>query len=219
MIFGSKKKDTPLPPVHPGGTTIPAPTATPPAKSAASQSGRDTAGKSQSGVSQEEAQRRAAAAVRHSLAFAQIVSLLMHSSRYKHYTLADLEWLVLPPLLSGQCGVAEAKSKENGVSIPVAVALWASVSPEVDRRLSENLAAPVRLRPDEWRSGDILWLVDAIGDRRVIPGFLKQLSENTFKGRTVKIRGRGSDGKPVIQSLDAAIKTAPAPAPTEQRTR
>jgi hypothetical protein len=34
----------------------------------------------------------------------------------------------------------------------------------VDKRLSENLTAPIRLRPDEWKSGDILWLVDAIGD-------------------------------------------------------
>src|SRR5262249_38071220 len=158
------------------------------------------------GAVSEEARRRAAAAVRHSLAFAQIVSLLMHSPpraaqntaptvppppRPRHYTLGDLEWLVLPPLLTGQCSVAEAKSKENGASVPVAVALWASVSPEVDRRLAENLNTPIRLRPDEWRSGDILWLIDAVGDRPVVPGLLKQLAGKHLKGRGTNVRGRG----------------------------
>jgi hemolysin-activating ACP:hemolysin acyltransferase len=158
----------------------------------------------------EEARRRAAAAVRHSLAFAQIVSILMHSPRYRHYTLGDLEWLVLPPLLTGQCSVAEAKSKENGASVPVAVALWASVSPDVDRRLAENLNTPIRLRPDEWRSGDILWLIDAVGDRRVVPGLLKQLADNTLKGREIKVRGRGEGGKVEVKNLQATLQQAAA---------
>jgi len=166
-----------------------------------------------SGAASDEARRRAAAAVRHSLAFAQIVSILMHSPRYRHYTLGDLEWLVLPPLLTGQCSVAEAKSKENGTSIPVAVALWASVSAEVDRRLAENLNTPIRLRPDEWRSGDILWLIDAVGDRRVVPGLLKQLADNTLKGREIKVRGRGEDGKVEVKNLQTTLQQASA-APT-----
>ena len=56
------------------------------------------------------------------LAFAQTVALLMHSPHYKHYTLADLEWLVIPPLVTGQFSVAEAKLKDSGVPVPVAVA-------------------------------------------------------------------------------------------------
>jgi hemolysin-activating ACP:hemolysin acyltransferase len=165
------------------------------------------------GAVSEEARRRAAAAVRHSLAFAQIVSILMHSPRYRHYTLGDLEWLVLPPLLTGQCSVAEAKSKENGASVPVAVALWASVSPEVDRRLAENLNTPIRLRPDEWRSGDILWLIDAVGDRRVVPGLLKQLADNTLKGREIKVRGRGEGGKVEVKNLQTTLQQAATAAP------
>ena len=143
MIFGSKKsKDAPAappvaPPVangkaqnvaeRPVAAPRPAVVAPPaPAKTAAAPANDANAA---GGPASEEARRRAAAAVRHSLAFAQIVSILMHSPRYRHYTLGDLEWLVLPPLLTGQCSVAEAKSKDNGASVPVAVALWASVSP------------------------------------------------------------------------------------------
>lgn len=225
MIFGSRKsKDAPAAPAAPATangkaqeTTAPVRAAAPaaavaapsPAKPDAVAASEATAG----GPASEEARRRAAAAVRHSLAFAQIVSILMHSPRYRHYTLGDLEWLVLPPLLTGQCSVAEAKSKENGASVPVAVALWASVSADVDRRLTENLNTPIRLRPDEWRSGDILWLIDAVGDRRVVPGLLKQLADNTLKGREIKVRGRGEGGKVEVKNLQTTLQQAIAAAP------
>jgi len=223
MIFGSKKsKDAPAAPVAPpvangrAQDAVERPVASPrpaavappaPAKPAAAPANDANAA---GGPGSEEARRRAAAAVRHSLAFAQIVSILMHSPRYRHYTLGDLEWLVLPPLLTGQCSVAEAKSKDNGASVPVAVALWASVSPEVDQRLTENLNTPIRLRPDEWRSGDILWLIDAVGDRRVVPGLLKQLADNTLKGREIKVRGRGEGGKVEVKNLQATLQQAAA---------
>jgi hemolysin-activating ACP:hemolysin acyltransferase len=125
----------------------------------------------------------------------------MRSPHHKHYTLADLEWLVLPPLLTGQFSVAEAGPKAGGLRFPVAVALWASVSPELDKRLSENLTAPIRLRPDEWKSGDALWLVDAIGDGRIVGPLLKQLGEGVWKGRDVKMRFAGDAGKPQVKRL------------------
>src|SRR5262247_4007223 len=223
MIFGSKKsKDAPAAPVAPpvangrAQDAVERPVASPrpaavappaPAKPAAAPANDANAA---GAPASEEARRRAAAAVRHSLAFAQIVSILMHSPRYRHYTLGDLEWLVLPPLLTGQCSVAEAKSKDNGASVPVAVALWASVSAEVDSRLSENLTTPIRLRPDEWRSGDILWLIDAVGDRRVVSGLLKQLADNTLKGREIKVRGRGEGGKVEVKNLQTTLQQASA---------
>ena len=151
----------------------------------------------------KEAQRVAVSAIRQSVAFAQIVTVLMRSPRYRHYTLGDLEWLVVPALATGQWRVLGAQSKQNGVSIPVAVALWARVSPEVDKKLSENLHVPIRLRPDEWKSGDILWLVDAVGDPRAVPQVLKQLLETSFKGREAKVRAAGEDGKITVRKLGA----------------
>ena len=74
--------------------------------------------------------------LRFAATFGRIVSILMRSVTYKHYALSDLEWLVLPPMHLGQCAVMEATV--NGRQAPVAVALWASVSDEVDKRLSEK---------------------------------------------------------------------------------
>ena len=134
------------------------------------------------------------------VAFAKIVSLLMRSPHHKHYSLADLEWLVLPPLASGQFCIMEAKAAGSSeIGVPVGVALWASVSPEVDQRLTAitQPGTTLRLRPDEWRSGDILWLIEAVGDQRVMPGLFKQLSETKWKGREVKVRvaQRGVDDR------------------------
>ena len=148
----------------------------------------------------EKDRRQAMAALRNSLAFTQIIGVLMRSEHYKHYTLGDLEWLVVPPMLAGQYRIGEAKPKTGG-SIPVAVVLWARVSADVDKRLAEIGRAPVRLRPDEWTSGDILWLVHAAGEPRFVRQVLKQLNETAFKGREVKLRGFGKDGKAAVHLL------------------
>ena len=144
-MFGLKKSPSPeksaLPVANPGAY------ATPAANGATTDVGTT--------LSPEEAQRRAAATMRLSQRFAQVVTVLMRSPLHKHFSLADLEWLVVPPLLTGQCCVAEAKAPD-GSGTPIAVVLWASVSPEVDKRLSENLNTSVRLRPNEWKSGDTL---------------------------------------------------------------
>jgi cytolysin-activating lysine-acyltransferase len=198
-VFGSKKKQSAAPTLQPSKATASGmqPTGSP-ADHGAPDSRFAGAGHNQANAGAEpltldEAQRRAA--IRQSLAFAQIISVLMCSPHYQHYTLGDLEWLVLPPLLTGQFSVAEARLNEGGPRFPAAVALWASVSADVDKRLSENQTVPIRLRPDEWKSGDILWLVDAIGDGRVVPALLKQLGEGAWRGRDVKTRVRKKSGQ------------------------
>lgn len=150
----------------------------------------------------EKARQQAETALRNTLAFTQIIGVLMRSEHYKHYALADLEWLVIPPMLAGQYRIGEAKPKTGG-SVPVAVVLWARVSADVDQRLAQVGGGSIRLRPDEWTSGDILWLVHAAGAPRFVREALRQLNETTFKGREVKVRARGRDGKPVVQILSA----------------
>jgi cytolysin-activating lysine-acyltransferase len=125
----------------------------------------------------------------------QIVTILMHSPQHKHRPLADLEWLVLPAILSGQCRVAQVQ--QAGIAVPVGVALWASVSTAVDQRLSD-LSAAWRLESDEWRSGNIPWLVELVADAPTQQALLKHLGETDFKGRGIKMRVRGADGKTQI---------------------
>src|SRR5690606_15924878 len=98
--------------------------------------------------------------------FAQIVAVLMRDPSYKDLRVADLEWLVLPPVMAGQfrlahtsAATASVEAQKSGTFVPVAVALWARVSPQIDKALSESLEKPVRLTQGAWTSGDITWLM------------------------------------------------------------
>ena len=130
-----------------------------------------------------------------------IVSVLMRTKQFRTLTVADLEALVVPALLCNQFAIASTHSNANGLVSPAAIALWAQVSTEVDQRLSTNLDEPFRLAPNEWRSGDIPWLMATAGDPRGVDVILKQLQENRLKGKSFKIRGKRQDGKEVVGNL------------------
>jgi cytolysin-activating lysine-acyltransferase len=161
------------------------------------------------------ASTKGALGLRMAQSFAQIVAVLMRDPSYKSLRVTDLEWLVLPPVMAGQFRLAHAtapadsaQAQQGGSLVPVAAALWARVSPQVDKALSETLDKPVQLSQAAWTSGDIPWLMAVAGDRRATQAFLRQLQENEFKGKQVKMRLRGADGKLVITSLDQHTKAA-----------
>ena len=145
--------------------------------------------------------------------FAQIVAVLMRDHNFRSLTLKDLEWLVLPPLMVGQFGLAHTlmqpsaqaskndNAREGGVLVPVAAALWARVSANMHKVLLESLDKQPRLQPADWTSGNNLWLMAVAGDQRAVPKFLEQLVEKDFKGRQVWTRMRGRDGKVVVKTL------------------
>ncbi len=117
----------------------------------------------------------------------QVVSVLLRSPIYRHLTIGDLEWLVIPAIQAGQFSILETR---GAVDRPLGVALWASVSQAVDRRLTAQKTAglvPFRLAPADWRSGDILWLMDLIALRQARQNFLDRLNDTAFKGRKVKL--------------------------------
>jgi cytolysin-activating lysine-acyltransferase len=158
-------------------------------------------------VSAEEAKKRALAAKQVAAAFGEFVMLMMRSPNERHHTLTDLEWLIVPGLINRQYALAEAQSKETGMVSPVGGVLWAFVSEEVDKRLSD-LSTPLRLKPSEWRSGDIPWIVSAHGDNRVLAGLIQQLTTTLFKDRKPKMRVRGRDGKLTVGHLEVKEKDA-----------
>jgi cytolysin-activating lysine-acyltransferase len=123
-----------------------------------------------------------------------IAVVFARSPVHKHYSLADIEWMILPPVLSGQFYVAELANKETGFHAPIAVATWAFVSEEIDKRLQSDPAPRIRLRPEEWRSGDIGWIVDLAGDPRGIQGALEWLKAGPFKDKEGKILTRDAAG-------------------------
>ncbi|TDN21111.1 toxin-activating lysine-acyltransferase, partial [Lactobacillus crispatus] len=71
---------------------------------------------------------------------------------------------------------------------PYAAALWAKVSPEVDRRLSVDKTLPLRLAADEWQSGDILWIIDAVGHPDIVPAFLEEFTATYLPSQHPKMR-------------------------------
>lgn len=157
---------------------------------------------------EEELRKRAIIAKQVAASFGEIVTLLLRSPGDRKRPLEDLEWMVVPALQTGQFAVAEAQSKENGMVIPAGAVLWAMVSADVDRRLSQNLDQPMRLEPQDWRSGSIPWIVAAFGDTKIVGGLLQQLAASVFKSQPAKMRARGADGKPFVGRMELATENA-----------
>ncbi len=105
--------------------------------------------------------------------------------RYRHMTLADLETVLTIPLMQGRVAIAYAgatalpagspalaagSTKESRQSPTLnGIAIWASVSAEVDAKIREQIEAqvfPIRLKPEDWTSGEIVWLLDVIAPSR-----------------------------------------------------
>ncbi len=121
-----------------------------------------------------------------SATFGDIVALLAKSPAHRHYSLADFDWCILPPFTLNQFIVAEAKLA-NGHSVPAGLVFWARVSADIDARLTQAPRYPIRLHPNEWRSGDVFWIVDTVGDPKVVQNMIAQLANTAFEGKPFKM--------------------------------
>ncbi len=105
--------------------------------------------------------------------FGKAVMAMMMIPRYRSQSLADLQHLVLDPMLQDRMAFAyPGKSEEQPKTEMAAFAIWASVSEDADKRIREQLAAgvfPIRLKTEDWNSGNINWLLDVIApDQKTI---------------------------------------------------
>ena len=152
----------------------------------------------------EEEKRKLAAASKHlSAQFGEIVTVLMRSPLYKHSTLDDLRWLVIPALLNAQYALATAQSKESGLTAPVGLVLWARVSEDVDKRLQASIQQPIKLAPNEWRSGNLPWVIAAVGDDRILKSILGRLHAKEWNKVPGKIHTRTKNGKLMVVKIEA----------------
>ncbi|MGC1587064.1 MAG: toxin-activating lysine-acyltransferase [Rhodomicrobium sp.] len=92
--------------------------------------------------------------------------------------------------------VTSAELKQpNGQAVPAALVLWARVSAEVDARLPAAPRYPIRLHPNEWQSGDVFWIIDAVGERNAVQQCIEALAKTAFQGKEFKalqaVAGRG----------------------------
>ncbi|WP_407491791.1 toxin-activating lysine-acyltransferase [Pseudooceanicola sp. MF1-13] len=97
--------------------------------------------------------------------FGKVVMAMMTQPRYRHQTLSDLQHLVLEPLTVDRIAMAYTKDAGGPSGDMAGMAIWASVSEEVDLKIRDQIKAgvyPIRLKPNEWVSGNINWLLDVI---------------------------------------------------------
>jgi cytolysin-activating lysine-acyltransferase len=110
----------------------------------------------------------------------EVVWLLTQSPQHKQsFFIGDLEWMAMPPILLQQFRMFYAKDR------PLGVVLWAYVNGEVEERL---LSGNARMRPQDWKCGDKLWIVEVVAPFGGTDEMLKDLKAKVFKDREVRFR-------------------------------
>jgi hemolysin-activating ACP:hemolysin acyltransferase len=133
--------------------------------------------------------------------FASAVSLFLRSPAHRHYTLADLEWCLLPALALNQYMAGEARLPD-GQAVPTALVLWARVSAEIDARLSAGPRYPIRLHSNEWQSGDVIWIVDAVGEQKAVQQCIEALAKMALQGKPFKMLSLEGGKLTVVQRVN-----------------
>lgn len=111
-------------------------------------------------------------------ALGPVLLLYMQSAHRRYQFVADLEWLLMPPLIAGQCKLYMKKE------YPVSFVSWAFLNREAEKRLLQNGG---RLRPDDWNCGDRLWVIDMVAPFGGVENMLRDLQVNEFPGRVISL--------------------------------
>jgi cytolysin-activating lysine-acyltransferase len=120
----------------------------------------------------------------------QVVWLMLQMPAFRHVFLADLEWMVIPPILLDQFRMFRVESRI------VAFAAWAYLSEAVEARLQE---ANPRLAPVDWKSGDRLWLIHLFAPFGHTEAALVELEKTTFARQTFKMHRTQPDGARIVE--------------------
>jgi cytolysin-activating lysine-acyltransferase len=118
-----------------------------------------------------------------SAAFGEIVSILMRAPRYRNLSLGALRAQVLPAVANNQYFIGRVRRQGGDGAVAAGLAIWASVSDEVDRRLRADPKPPLKLAPAEWKSGPNLWLIDLVAPSVLAGSILRDLDAKIAKGR------------------------------------
>ncbi len=102
--------------------------------------------------------------------------LYARDERRKFTFIADLDWLLMPPVVLDQC---KLYLKDE---IPWAFITWALVSDEIDQRLRSQIP---KIAPHEWKSGEHVWLIDIVAPFGHAEEMVEELRRTQFAGRKV----------------------------------
>jgi cytolysin-activating lysine-acyltransferase len=133
-------------------------------------------------------------------ALGQIIGLLSQSPLHRELKIKDLEWSFLPPIRYEQFrifrfgplpGAAKldpaqfggtALTRESMEQLPLGVAIWGKLSAAAEAKLEKG----ERLAPQEWRSGDHVWLIELISpfstpENKLAEAMLLDLMQGPFR--------------------------------------
>ena len=148
--------------------------------------------------------------------FGKIVMTMMVLPRYRHQTIGDLSHLVLDPLIRDRVAIAYPAQQDVSELADISgLAIWASVSEDVDKIIREQIGSgtwPLRLKAEDWTSGEINWLIDVIApDQKVAASVIANFKQVVKEGdlRMHPIIGRLVD-KDVLEKLGARTTNSQA---------
>tara|TARA_R110002072_G_scaffold223318_1_gene380349 strand:+ start:401 stop:973 length:573 start_codon:yes stop_codon:yes gene_type:complete len=120
----------------------------------------------------------------------EAVWLLGRSNAHKHLFISELDWLLVPALQLRQFRIWRHNAQ------PVGFASWAYLTQEAADRFVESAKAGRmgRIAPNEWKSGDQLWLIDFLAPFGGSEEMIKELREMIFKGQKIKTLQPAPDG-------------------------
>jgi cytolysin-activating lysine-acyltransferase len=137
---------------------------------------------------------RRSAALSRSAALGDMVSILLRAPKHRKMPLDSLRHAVLPAILLNQYRIARVLRPGSATAAPAGLAIWASVSDAVDRRLRAAKEQPVNLALDEWKSGETLWLIDLVAPSAIADEMLREIDEKVGRGQPVYTHVVGADG-------------------------
>ena len=128
----------------------------------------------------------------------EIVWLMSASPIHKQFFISDLEWMVMTPVMLQQFRMYYQNAPEaQGGQRPIGVVLWARVSEEVEQMLEKGTT---RMRPQDWKSGDRLWIVEVIAPFGGQDAMVADLKAKVFPGERLKVLAL-VDGKRLVRTV------------------
>ncbi len=131
----------------------------------------------------------------------EVVLAMMNLPRYRYQTLADVMHLVVEPMTRDRIAIARAGG-EGKVEETAGIAIWASVSDAVDAKIREQIQArvfPIRLKAEDWNSGETTWLLDVIAPSQKVATAVLANFKQVVKDKPIRIH-------PIVSQLvDPAV--------------
>ncbi len=130
--------------------------------------------------------------------------LLTQSPLHRVLQIGDLEWLVMPPLIHQQFYIFRDGDR------PVGLALWAKCNAAAEAKLDRGMIEPEnRLTPEEWKSGDSVWLADLVAPfadaaNRHLEIMIADLISGPLAGQQFKFHQTDpATGQRTVRTIDA----------------